>query len=84
MSEESAPDDNDVTNEHSTDDPIELTPDGDASQRAPRADPAQQFLTWAILILIAIAAVVFGISLVNQDPETPTGMPTTPLIEALR
>ena len=82
MPEETSPDD-DVTNDSSTDDPVG-PPESHVGRPAPRADPAQQFLTWAVLVLIAVAAVVFGISLANQEPETPTGRPTTPVLEALR
>ncbi len=37
-----------------------------------------------MLVLVVIAAVVFGISLVNHEPDAPTGMPPAPLSERLR
>jgi len=71
-------------NDTSSSDPVDTTPEAEPCRSAPRADPAQQVLTWAVLVLVVIAAVVFGISLVNHEPDAPTGMPPAPLSERLR
>lgn len=84
MPDNSCPDDNDATNADGTQVLVETTPESDLDRPSPRADPAQQFLTWAALVLIAITAVVVGDPLVNHGPVTTTGMPATPMIEALR
>ncbi len=84
MSEESSPADNDDSNDRSVDEPVEIAPDGDTRRGTPSADPAQQFLTWAVIVLIVLAAIVFGASLANQEPETRTGTPVTPMTTSLR
>ena len=40
-----------------------------------RPDPIQQAITWAVVALFVAAAIIFAISLINQNSEVPTGQP---------
>ena len=40
-----------------------------------RPDPIQQAITWAVVALFVAAAIIFAISLTNQNSEAPTGQP---------
>ena len=75
----------DRMSEHSPNDGIDGNADDTAASPPPvgagrpatRADPAQQVLTWAVLVLALFAAVVFGISLANDENDAPSGQPAT-------